>query len=97
MKGSPLPRRRWKCPSLTTALPPAFNLQSGFAILDEDNRLVSTVDSGSPETWYNRNPEQYADSRNLTHTLKAAVRLPDQPGRYKLAFYLKNTAASTPA
>lgn len=50
----------------------AFNLQSGFAILDEDNRLVSTVDSGSPETWYNRNPEQYADSRNLTHTLKAA-------------------------
>lgn len=57
----------------------AFNLQSGFAILDEDNRLVSTVDSGSPETWYNRNPEQYADSRNLTHTLKAAVRLPDQP------------------
>lgn len=70
----------------------AFNLQSGFAILDEDNRLVSTVDSGSPETWYNRNPEQYADSRNLTHTLKAAVRLPDQPGRYKLAFYLKNTA-----
>lgn len=69
----------------------AFNLESGFAILDANNKVVSTVKSGNPETWYNRNPDDYSDSRNLTHTLKASMKLPSQAGRYKLAFYLRNT------
>lgn len=69
----------------------AFNLKSGFAILDANDKVVSTVESGNPETWYNRDPDNYADSRNLTHTLKASMKLPDKAGRYKLAFYLKNT------
>ena len=58
--------------------------------MDSGNQVVSTVKSGVPETWYNRNPAQYTDSRNLTHTLKATLKLPAKPGRYKLAFYLKN-------
>ena len=70
----------------------AFNLESGFVLLDSGNQVVSAVKSGVPETWYNRNPAQYTDSRNLTHTLKATLKLPAKPGRYKLAFYLKNTA-----
>lgn len=70
----------------------AFNLESGFAVLDEQYRTVSTVPCGEPETWYNRNPDQYSDSRHPVHTLKAAVPLPDKPGRYALAFYLRNTA-----
>ena len=69
----------------------AFNLESGFAILDANNQVVSIVKSGNPETWYNRNPKEYSDSRNLTHTLKASIKLPGQAGRYKLAFFLKNT------
>lgn len=69
----------------------AFNLESGFAILDANNKVVSTVKSGNPETWYNRNPDDYTDSRNLTHTLRASMKLPGKAGRYKLAFFLKNT------
>lgn len=37
----------------------AFNLESGFAILDANNNVVSTVKCGNPETWYNRNPDNY--------------------------------------
>lgn len=69
----------------------AFNLESGFAVLDANNKVVSTVPCGKPETWYNRNPDKYSDSRYLVHTLKASVRMPNKAGRYKLAFYLRNT------
>jgi len=68
----------------------AFNMNSGFAILDENNNVVSTTAAGNPETWYSRDPN-YSVQGNLTHTLSAEMTLPVQHGRYKLAFYLKNT------
>lgn len=68
----------------------AFNLESGFAILDAQNRVVSTVKCGQPETWYNRNPKNYKEGKQLSHTLSTTMQLPAKAGRYKLAFYLKN-------
>ena len=69
----------------------AFNLESGFAILDSQNKVVSTVKCGNPAAWYNRNPDNYSDTKQLTHTLSAKMKLPGRAGRYKLAFYLKNS------
>lgn len=69
----------------------AFNLESGFAILDANNKVVSTVKCGKPETWYNRNPSNYQDGKQLSHKLSTKVQLPNKAGHYKLAFYLKNS------
>ena len=69
----------------------AFNLESGFAILDANNKVVSTVKCGNPETWYNRNPDNYNDGKQLSHKLSTKIQLPKKAGHYKLAFYLKNT------
>lgn len=90
--GKPSSALNVEMPLINYGFAAAFNLESGFVLLDSGNQVVSTVKSGVPETWYNRNPAQYTDSRNLTHTLKATLKLPAKPGRYKLAFYLKNTA-----
>ena len=67
-----------------------YNLESGFAILDEHNNLVKSVKAGTPTNWHSRNPDNYNDAKLLTHTLKAKCPLPDKVGRYKIAFYLKN-------
>ena len=90
--GKPSSALNVEMPLINYGFAAAFNLESGFVLLDSGNQVVSTVKSGVPETWYNRNPAQYTDSRNLTHTLKDTLKLPAKPGRYKLAFYLKNTA-----
>ena len=45
----------------------AFNLKSGFAILDEDNRVVSQIDAGTPTAWLSRSPGQYNDATILRH------------------------------
>ena len=55
------------------------------------NKVVSTVKCGNPAAWYNRNPDNYSDTKQLTHTLSAKMKLPGRAGRYKLAFYLKNS------
>lgn len=68
----------------------AFNMKSGFAILDQSGKVVSSVESGDPKTWYNRSATNYSDSTVLTHTLTVKIKLPSAHGRYKLAFYLKN-------
>lgn len=67
----------------------AFNMRSGFAILDENNKVVSTVAAGDPEKWYSRDPD-YSKFGQLTHTVSASLKLPTKSGKYKLAFYLKN-------
>ena len=72
----------------------AFNLQSGFAILDEDNRVVSQIDAGTPAAWHSRSPGQYSDATILRHRVGATMTLPATPGRYKLTFYLKNGQGS---
>lgn len=69
----------------------AFMLESGFAILDENYNVVSTVKAGSPSSWYSHDPEEYTSTKVLEHTMMANLRLPEKSGNYFLAFYLKNT------
>lgn len=72
----------------------AFNLESGFAVLDENNNVVTTVKAGAPDTWYCTSPTDYNDRTILTHTVTASMKLPNKEGKYKLAFYLKNAIGS---
>ena len=65
-------------------------LESGFAILDGDNKVVSSVKAGEPSDWHSRSAQDYNDARLLTHTVKAVLPLPPETKAYKLAFYLKN-------
>ena len=67
-----------------------FDLESGFVILDESGKAVTSVKAGNPLDWHSRSPTNYNDGKVLTHTLKASCKLPNQPGKYKIAFYLKN-------
>lgn len=57
-----------------------FNMESGFAILDEENRVVSTVSAGTPSGWHSRNPADYTDAARLTHTISGRVSLPNEHG-----------------
>ena len=68
----------------------AFCMTSGFAILDSDYNVVSTVKAGSPSKWYSHDPENYLDTTILTHNVSANVKLPSKSGKYYVAFYLKN-------
>ncbi len=69
----------------------AFYLESGFAILDEDYELVSSIKAGKPSSWHSHSTTNYKDTKVPTHTIKSNVKLPSKSGRYYLAFYLKNT------
>lgn len=75
----------------------AFCLESGFAILDSKYNLVSSVEAGDPEKWYGLAPDYYTTERStsvlgdlLTHTVSTDITLPAEPGKYHIAFYLKN-------
>ncbi len=76
----------------------AFFLESGFAVLDSKYNVVSTVKAGEPEKWYNLPTDYYNEEKNssaqnsvLTHNISAELDLPEESGRYYIAFYLKNT------
>lgn len=69
----------------------AFNMNSGFAILDREGNVVSTVAVGNPALWHSRNPENWNDGELLTHNISSKIALPTENGTYKLAFYLKNS------
>lgn len=69
----------------------AFCMQSGFAILDSENNVVADVQAGDPEKWYSHDPENYLDTKVLSHKIQAVIKTPSDCGHYKLAFYLKNT------
>ena len=69
----------------------AFNLESGFAILDSEGKVVSEVKAGDPEKWYNRDPEKPFSVELLNHELSAELDAPTEKGTYRLAFYLRNT------
>lgn len=68
----------------------AFRMNSGFAILDSNYDVVLTVKAGDPEKWYSHNPDDWQDTKVLTHNIDAKITLPKQSGQYYLAFYLKN-------
>lgn len=69
----------------------AYMLSSGFAILDSNFREVTSVKAGNPEKWYSHAPDNRATSTALTHTVNANIKLPNNSGKYYVAFYLKNT------
>lgn len=69
----------------------AFNMHSGFAILDENYNVVSAVAAGDPHTWYNRDPDNAASTEVLNHTVSAELDPVTKKGTYHIAFYLKNT------
>ena len=71
-----------------------FGLESGFAILDENNKVISTLKAGNPSEWHSRSPHDYSDARLLTHTLKATLPLPPDVTNCKIAFYLKDSMDS---
>lgn len=75
----------------------AFNIKSGFAILDQKDKVVSFVEAGNPEKWYSRNPGtkgeytskcfvKFEKSTPLSHNVSAKLVLPQEAGRYKIAF-----------
>ncbi len=73
----------------------AFNIKSGFAILDEDNNVVSEVYAGDPSTWHSSDPKNYSDRTLLTHNVTASMKLPKQSGTYKVAFFARNNLGQT--
>ncbi len=73
----------------------AFNLKSGFAILDKNNNVVSEVYAGDPSKWYSTDPKNYSDRKQLTHNITAKMVLPKQKGTYKIAFFMKNSLGQT--
>ncbi len=73
----------------------AFNQKSGFAILDEENKVVSEVFAGDPKTWYSSDPKNYNDRTLLTHNVTASMKLPEKSGTYKVAFFIKNNLGQT--
>lgn len=69
----------------------AFNLESGFVLLDSDGNVVSEVKAGEPNKWYNRSPEDAYSTEVLTHEISTEIAPPTESGSYRLAFYLRNT------
>ena len=69
----------------------AFNLVSGFAILDEDYNEVSSVNVGEPYKWYSHNPDDPESTEVLNHNISASLETPTESGKYYVAFFLKNT------
>ena len=74
----------------------AFNMYSGFALLDKDYNVVAEVAAGEPKTFYNRDPDNAYSSEVLTHNVTAELQKPSD-GEYYIAFYLKNTMGTTAA
>lgn len=68
----------------------AFNLKSGFAILNDKYEVVSEVEVGDPTKWYSHNPETPKSAEVLNHSLSAELDAPTSSGKYYVAFYLRN-------
>ncbi len=69
----------------------AFNIESGYMVLDKDYNVVSEVKAGEPEKWYSHDPENWKSTEVLEHTVTADITLPSEKGKYYLAFYMRNT------
>jgi hypothetical protein len=72
----------------------AFGMESGFAVLDESNKVIYNVQAGNPADWHSRNPHDYIDAKLLCHTLQATLPLPPDGTHFKIAFYLKDSLGS---
>lgn len=75
----------------------AFFLESGFAVLDDDYNVVSSVKSGDPNKWISLPADYYNTEKNssvqddiIGYNVSADLTLPTESGTYHIAFYLKN-------
>ena len=69
----------------------AFNMHCGFAILDSDNKVIKSIETGNPETWYSHDPQNAFDDNVLIHKVEGKLEMPVARGEYSLCFYLKNS------
>ena len=69
----------------------AFNLKSGFAILDEKFNPVTEIEVGDPSKWYSHDPENWKSTEVLDYNLSAELDAPTVGGKYYVAFFLRNT------
>lgn len=80
----------------------AFNIESGFAVLDANGKVISTVKAGTPSEWHSRTPGVHAEhtskgfqtigsANKITHNVSANIKLPNSAGVYRIAFYAKST------
>ena len=70
----------------------AFNMYSGYAVLDENDNDVSEIEAGKPSSWNSRSSRDYSNTELVTHKVLSNIELPKEHGKYKLAFYLRNSA-----
>ena len=68
----------------------AFNLKSGFALLNDKYEVVSEVEVGEPTKWYSHDPETPKSTEVLNYSLSAELDAPTSSGKYYVAFYLRN-------
>lgn len=75
----------------------AFNITSGFAVLDENNKVVSFVEAGDPTEWHSRKLGAkatyktvgftgFANDTLLSYDVSVSITLPKTKGTYKIAF-----------
>ena len=69
----------------------AFNLKSGFAILNDKYEVVSEVEVGDPSKWYSHDPENWKSTEVLSYNLSGELDAPSESGTYYIAFFLRNT------
>ncbi len=69
----------------------AFNIKSGFALLDADYNIISRADAGEPNEWYSHDPKDPTSTAVPTYTAEAELSAPETAGEYHIAFYLKNS------
>lgn len=69
----------------------AFNLESGFAVLDKNGKVVSEITAGLPSEWHSHNPKDPYSDEILTHIVSAELPLPNVTKEFKVAFFMRNS------
>ncbi len=69
----------------------AFNLVSGFAILDSESKVIYEVKAGDPETWFGSDPDCYENRELLCHKVNAVLPADLLTSGCQIAFYMKNS------
>lgn len=75
----------------------AFFLESGYAVLNDRYEVVSTVKAGEPDKWISLPADYYVTEKTssvqddiISYNVAADITLPEESGKYYIAFYLKN-------
>ena len=68
-----------------------YNLTCGYAILDENDKVVAEVKAGNPGDWQPWDPEKNTRGTLMNHSVSANLKLPTVSGTYKIAFFIRST------